>query len=312
LPPGDDAVTLRRVTDLVIRPLAAGEEPLFGSLADGALVGPAAFGARYADIAARGNYRPANTWVALRDGVVVARAAWWGRPQDDAPVVLDWFDFVDQDAAVRLLRAAPGPAEYSLALPPGWRGRPAVAQAAQARIAAAAAVGMKPLVERYGYRWTRGCGLPARPGRLDFRPEPDDTVFLDIFRRVHQGSLDAHAQRAIAASGLDAAAAEDLEILRLMPGPREWWRLATVDDDVVGLTVPSRNYADPVIGYVAVLPEHRGRGYAYDLLVEATQVLVAEGADRIVANTDVTNLPMAATFAKAGYPVTDHRLDLVR
>jgi RimJ/RimL family protein N-acetyltransferase len=312
LPPGDDAVTLRRVTDLVIRPLAAGEEPLFGSLADGALVGPAAFGARYADIAARGNYRPANTWVALRDGVVVARAAWWGRPQDDAPVVLDWFDFVDQDAAVRLLRAAPGPAEYSLALPPGWRGRPAVAQAAQARIAAAAAVGMKPLVERYGYRWTRGCGLPARPGRLDFRPEPDDTVFLDIFRRVHQGSLDAHAQRAIAASGLNAAAAEDLEILRLMPGPREWWRLATVDDDVVGLTVPSRNYADPVIGYVAVLPEHRGRGYAYDLLVEATQVLVAEGADRIVANTDVTNLPMAATFAKAGYPVTDHRLDLVR
>jgi hypothetical protein len=47
-------------------------------------------------------------------------------------------------------------------------------------------------------------------------------------------------------------------------------------------------------------------------LVEATQLVVAEGADRIVANTDVTNLPMAAAFAKAGYPVTDHRIDLVR
>jgi RimJ/RimL family protein N-acetyltransferase len=313
LPGGDDAATLRRVTDLVIRPLAAGEEPLFNSLADAALVGPAAFGARYSDIAARGNYRPANTWVALRDGVVVARAAWWGRPHDDAPVVLDWFDFIDQDAAGQLLRAAPGPAEYSLALPPGWRGRPAVAQAAQARITAAETVGMKLLVERYGYRWTPGCGLPARPGRLDFRPEPDDNVILDLFRRVHQGSLDAHAQRAIAASGLDAAAAEDLEILRLMPSPREWWRLAaTADGEMVGLTVPSRNYTDPVIGYVAVLPERRGHGYAYDLLVEATQLLVAEGADRIVANTDVTNVPMAATFAKAGYPVTDHRLDLVR
>ena len=300
------------MADLVIRPLTAGEEPLFTSLADAALVGPAAFGARYSDIADRGNYRPANTWVALRDGVVVARAAWWGRPQDDAPVVLDWFDFVDQDAAVRLLRTAPGPAEYSLALPPGWRGL-AVAQAAQARIAAAEAVGMTPLVERYGYRWTTGCGLPARPGRLDFGPEPDDTVILDIFRRVHQGSLDAHAQRAIAASGVDAAAAEDLETLRLMPSPREWWRLArTADGELVGLTVPSRNYTDPVIGYVAVLPEHRGHGYAYDLLAEATQLLVAEGADRIVANTDVTNRPMAATFAKAGYPVTDHRIDLVR
>jgi RimJ/RimL family protein N-acetyltransferase len=299
------------VTGLVIRPLAVGEEPLFDSLADPALVGPAAFGARYADIAARGNYRPANTWVALRDGVVVARAAWWGRPDEPAPAVLDWFDFTDQDAAVELLSTRPGPAEYSLALPPGWRDQPAVAEAARARITAAEAVGMTLLVERYGYRWTLDCGLPARPGRLDFRPEPDDDVILDLFRRAHRGSLDAHAQRVIAESGLDAAAAEDLEILRLMPSPREWWRLAAADGDVVGLTVPSRNYTDPVIGYVAVLPEHRGHGYSYDLLVEATHLLVAEGADRIVANTDVTNLPMAATFAKVGYPVTDHRIDLV-
>jgi RimJ/RimL family protein N-acetyltransferase len=299
------------VTGLVIRPLAAGEETLFNSLPDPALVGPAAFGARYCDIAARGNYRPANTWVALRDGAVVARAAWWGRPQQGTPAVLDWFDFTDPDGAVELLRTAPGPAEYSLALPPGWRDQPAVAEAAQARINAAEAAGMTMLVERYGYRWTPGCGLPARPGRLEFRPEPDDDVLLDIFRRVHQGSLDAHAQRAIAESGLDAAAAEDLEILRLMPSPREWWRLATADGELVGLTVPSRNYTDPVIGYVAVLPELRGHGYAYDLLVEATHLLVAEGSDRIIANTDVTNLPMAATFAKAGYPVSDHRIDLV-
>jgi RimJ/RimL family protein N-acetyltransferase len=299
------------VTGLEIRPLAVGEEALFNSLPDPALVGPAAFGARYSEIAARGNYRPANTWVALRDGVVVARAAWWGRPQDGAPAVLDWFDFTDQDAAVQLLRTAPGPAEFSLVLPAGWRDQPAVAAAGQARIAAAEAVGMRLLVERYGYRWTPDRGLPARPDRLEFRPEPNDDVILDIFRRVHQGSLDAHARRVIAESGLDAAAAVDLEILRLMPSPREWWRLAAVDGEVVGLTVPSRNFTDPVIGYIAVLPEHRGHGYSYDLLVEATHLLVADGADRIIANTDVTNQPMAATFAKAGYPVSDHRVDLV-
>ena len=300
------------MTGLVIRPLAKGEEPLFDSLAGPGLVGPGALGGRYSDGIARGTYRTANTWVALRDGVVVARAAWWGRPHEGSPAVLDWFDFTDQDAAVQLLRTAPGPAEYSLALPPGWRDQPAVAEAARARITAAEAVGMTLLVERYGYRWTPERGLPARPGRLAFRPEPDDDVILDIFRRVHQGSLDAHARRVIAESGLDAAAAEDLEILRSMPGPRAWWRLAsTAGGDLVGLTVPSRNYQDPVIGYVAVLPGHRGRGYSYDLLVEATHLLAAEGADRIVANTDVTNLPMAATFARAGYPVTHHRIDLV-
>jgi RimJ/RimL family protein N-acetyltransferase len=77
----------------------------------------------------------------------------------------------------------------------------------------------------------------------------------------------------------------------------------------VGLTAPCRNYHDPVIGYIAVVPEHRGHRYAYDLLAEATHLLVSEGADRIVADTDVTNTPMSATFAKARYPVTEHRID---
>jgi RimJ/RimL family protein N-acetyltransferase len=299
------------MTSLVIRPLSAGEEPLFESLADPALVGRGAFGDRYADGAARGEYRPEWTWVALRDGTVVARAAWWAGPGDAAPLALDWLDFTEPDAAVRLLRAAPLRTEYSLPLPPGWRDSPAVAQAARARIAVAEAAGMTLLVERYSYRWTPECGLPERPGRLEFRPQPDDAVILDVFRRVHQGSLDAHARRAVAASGIDAAAQEDLDLLRWMPSPREWWRLAyNPEGDLVGLVVPCRNHHDPVVGYVAVLPDERGHGYAYDLLVEATHFLVAEGADRIVASTDVTNAPMAAAFAKAGYPISRHRVDL--
>jgi RimJ/RimL family protein N-acetyltransferase len=75
--------------------------------------------------------------------------------------------------------------------------------------------------------------------------------------------------------------------------------------------VPCRNYNDPAIGYIAVVPEHRGHGYGYDLLVEATHLLVAQGADRIVAATDVTNAPMVAAFANAGYPVDQQRIDLI-
>ena len=295
--------------DLIIRPLTASEEPLFESLAEPALVGPGAFGHHYGDRAARGEYRPEWTWIALRGRTVVARAAWWAGPDDDTPVVLDWFDFTDPGAAVQLLRTAPLRTEYCLRLPAGWRDTPAVSQAAQARITTAQAAGLTLLVERYNYRWTPERGMPARPGRLEFRPEPDDAVILDVFRRVHKDSLDAHARRAITASGLDAAAQEDLDNLRWMPSPREWWRLAcTPGGDLVGLTAPCRNYHDPVIGYIAVVPEHRGHGYAYDLLAEATHLLVGEGADRIVADTDVTNTPMAATFAKARYPVIEHRI----
>jgi dihydrofolate reductase len=179
------------MTDLVIRPLIAGEEDLFQSLPDPGLVGFAAFGDTYADMAAAGQYRPEWTRVALRDGVVVARAAWWAGPKDDKPLALDWFDFTDQDAAVQLLRTAPLHAEYSLMLPTGWRENPAVRQQAQSRIDAAMTAGLSPLVERYLYRWTPECGVPQRTARLEFRPEPDDTAILDAFRRIHQGSLDA-------------------------------------------------------------------------------------------------------------------------
>lgn len=65
------------MTDLVIRPLTAGEEDLFESLPDPGIVGFAAFGDTYTEMAAAGQYRPEWTSIALREGVVVARAAWW-------------------------------------------------------------------------------------------------------------------------------------------------------------------------------------------------------------------------------------------
>jgi RimJ/RimL family protein N-acetyltransferase len=124
--------------------------------------------------------------------------------------------------------------------------------------------------------------------------------------------MDAHVRRAVAESGLDAAAQEDLDILRWMPSPRDWWRLAyTTGGELVGLSAPARTYSDPVVAYIGVVPEQRGHGYGYDLLVEATHILVGEGADRIIAGTDQTNVPMVAAFAKAGYPIAQERIDLI-
>jgi RimJ/RimL family protein N-acetyltransferase len=296
------------MSDLIVRPLRAGEESLFDSLPDPMLVGRGAFGATYAT----GNYRPEWTWVALRDDVVVARAAWWAGPDDAEPKALDWFDFTDADAAVHLLRTAPFHVEYSIPLPPNWRDDPAVHAAATARVDAAKAAGMTFLVERYGYGWTPECGLPERPQRLEFRPEPDDDVIFEVFRRVNATSVDAHVRQTIAEKGLDASAQEDLDLLRWMPSPREWWRLAyTPDGELVGLAAPCYHYSAHVVGYIAVVPEQRGHGYSYDLLAETTHMLAAEGAQKIVAGTDVANTRMAKSFAKAGYPVTQRRIDLL-
>ncbi|HEX5567482.1 MAG TPA: GNAT family N-acetyltransferase [Streptomyces sp.] len=304
------------MTETVVRALAEGEaRDLFTSLSDptALLVGRSLLGRPYATVAGGGEYRPEWTWVALRGGEVVARAAFWGGPHDTEPVVLDWFDFTDRDAAVELLRRVPLRADYELVLPPAWRGRSAVRAAAEARIEAATAAGYAFLVERHRYAWTPGCGLPERPGRLEFRPVPDgeegDGAVLDVLRRVHSVTLDAHARRAIAEGGVERAAREELDFFRWCPSPRDWWQLAyTPRGELAGLHVPARNPSGPCVGFIGVVPEQRGHGYGYDLLVECTRRLAAEGARSIAAATDVTNTPMAAHFARAGYPVTQHRV----
>jgi GNAT superfamily N-acetyltransferase len=274
-------------------------------------VGFAVFGREYADLAARNEYRPEWTWVALRDDEVIARAAWWGGPEDESPMTLDWFDFTDPDEGIEILRQAPFSVEYCLALPAEWRKDANVTQAAQARIDAVTQVGMRPLVERCRYTWTPADGLPERPGRLEFRPEPDNEVIVDVLKRIQEGSLDAHKVAALKHMTPDEAARSELADLLWFPGPREWWRLAYADGALVGITVPSRNHTNPVVGFVGVVPEQRGHGYAYDLLVECTHMLVAEGVERIIADTDSTNVPMATTFARAGYPITQERVFLV-
>ncbi len=300
------------MTDLVIRPLVAGEEELFLSMPDPYLVGTASTG-QPRDVYEAERYRPEWTWAAFRDGGMVARAAWYGGPEDAEPVLLNWFDFTDADAGVELLRAAPFRVDYILILPPDWRDDPAVLAEANARIDAAKRVGMNPWIERLRYTWTPSAGVPDRPGRLEFRPEPDDGVVLDLLRRIHAATLDGHSQREALKGGADASAQDEMDFLLWLPGERDGWRVAyTPDGEVVGLTVPSRNYFNPVIGVIGVVPEQRGHGYGYDLLVEATHILADQGAEKISAATDLGNAPMAAGFARAGYPITQRHLVLTQ
>ncbi|MER7046968.1 GNAT family N-acetyltransferase [Streptomyces jumonjinensis] len=292
------------MTDPVIRALDENDAHLFDSLPDPLGIGRALSGTVH---------RPEWKRVALRDGQVVARAAWWGGPDDEHPLNVNWFDFAEgeEEAAAELLRTSPYRVEYQLILPRGWREDPVLRAAGEARLRAAGKAGMSLLVERYQYRWTPECGLPERPGRLVFRPEPDDDVIFDVLRRVHSATLDAHALQDIAEGGLDRAAQAELDFFRWCPSPREWWQLAhTPGGELVGLHVPARNSSGPCIGFIGVVPEQRGHGYAYDLLVECTRVLADEGAESVLGATDQTNVPMARQFARAGHPVIEERIYL--
>jgi GNAT superfamily N-acetyltransferase len=300
---------------LSLRPLTAGETDLFTSLPTTGLLGRSLLGQTFATLDAGGEFRPEWCWVALRDGEVVARAAWWGDPGADKPIALDWFDFAagEAAAAAELLRAAPLHAEFNLLLPPDWRERPAVRAEADAVTAALRAAGLRKLVERYRYTWTAGRDpLPARTGRLVCRPEPDDAAFRAVMARTMTDTLDAHDRRMLDSQGLDAALDETLGILDRLAHAAEWRRVAySPEGEVVGLHVPAENPSGACVGFIAVVPEQRGHGYAYDLLVDCTHDLVDRGATSIAAATDQGNFPMAANFAGAGYPVTQERVDFV-
>lgn len=309
--------------DLEIRSLRSGEEQLFLAYPHQPVPGVGVeFRRAWPDLLADGQYRPEWSWVARRAGHTVARCAFWGFPGSASPYSLDWLEpGAGPDrrqiaaallaTALREMRTAEGARpEYHLFLPPGWRDTEGVREAAEDRLAVAAAAGYEPFIERFNYTWTPADRAPARSTRLVFR-EVGDEQALAVIQASIEGTLDGHSARDAARHGLAEAARIMLADLAELPSPRGWWRAAyTPVGDLVGLIVPARNPARAVIGYLAVVPAQRGRGYADDLLAEATALLVERGAQEIGADTDLGNRPMAAAFARAGYRNTAIRVVL--
>jgi RimJ/RimL family protein N-acetyltransferase len=267
---------------------------------------------RYREYVASGYYRDDWTWVAEENGTIQALAIWWGGPEDDYPFSIDglyyvgdgdpvpvWTELIKHTVASRPADAEPP--EYHFFLDSDWQDQPDVVAALEPRVQAAAAVGLTAVTDRLRYEWKPAYGLPDRSTRLRFEPA-DDEAFVDVFMRVSEGSLDAATAAEIARIGVEAAAREELELYKSMPGDRAWWRLAyDGDGELIGFTMPSANAGGPVVGYLGVVPEHRGHGLIDDLLAELTHMLAETGAEHIRADTDFGNVPMAKSFARQGY-----------
>lgn len=277
---------------------------------------------------ATGRMRWPWSWLVLDDHeTVVGRALWWGRPESTTPITLDCLhllehvpdraavagDLLDRahrsftpDTEARTTR----PPEYQLTLPPHWRTNPEAVDAVFWRVRAAAAAGLSEQLERLRYQWTPAAPAARPSTRLRFRAG-DEQEFLGLFARCAVNTLDVTTRRSLAVLGPAAQARDDHDFYLSCPGERDWWRIATTPDgEPVGFLVPSATPYARNVGYLGVLPEHRGRGLVDDLLAEVTRLHAEAGAERITATTDVTNAPMAAAFDRAGYQVTETRLML--
>ncbi|WP_370935634.1 GNAT family N-acetyltransferase [Amycolatopsis sp. cg13] len=291
--------------ELTLRPITGPEElDLFCQLAY-------ALDHELADDLAAGRRRPDWMWVALRGGELVARAAWWGRADEPVPFLLDVFDLEDPAVGARLLRTAMAeilprgtrPPAYNRMIPAEWREEAATRSVVEDRMTALEQTGAKLLAERLRFEWRPGTPVAPPRNRLLFRPIRDADEILDLMTRVLDGTLDAHSRDDLTRmSAREAAIRHYEDELAHYRSPRDWWRVAALPDGTpVGFVTPARNNYNPIIGYLAVLPEHRGNGYIDDILAEGTRILAAQEVPRIRAATDLDNIPMANAFRRAGY-----------
>jgi RimJ/RimL family protein N-acetyltransferase len=298
--------------DLTIRPITGPDElALFCRL-------PYVLNDELADDLDAGRRRPDWMWVALRGDRVMARVAWWGQRDAHAPQLLDVFDIDDEfqdpdrlEVGVRLLRTAtaqvippgtPTP-EYCRFIPSDWRDSAAARRVVEDRMAALEQTGARLFVERLRLEWRSGTPVPEPTGRLVFRHVRDRDELVRLMTLVLQGTLDAHSRDDLSRMPADKAAAAhyDRELAHYR-SPQDWWRVATLPDgEPVGFVTPARNEYNPIIGYVGVLPAHRGNGYVDDILAEGTRILATANVPRIRAATDLGNTPMAMAFERAGY-----------
>lgn len=308
--------------DVSMRPIAGREElPLFARM-------PYVLNEELADDLAAGRRRPEWMWVALRGDRLLARLGWWGQAGDGTPFLLDIFDIDDGsgdrdrvDIGVRLLEAAMAevvpagtrPPEYIRIVPSDWREGGAARRVVEDRMLALERVGARLFVERLRFQWLPGTPVPEPGGRLVFRPVRDTGEILDLMTRVLDGTLDAHSRDDLARMSPGEAAVRHYEDeLARYRSPQEWWRVAALPDgEPVGFVTPARNNYNHVIGYLAVLPEHRGNGYIDEILAEGTRILAARDVPRIRAATDLGNTPMANAFLRLGYVNFERTINMI-
>ncbi|MFD0526836.1 GNAT family N-acetyltransferase [Kitasatospora arboriphila] len=99
---------------------------------------------------------------------------------------------------------------------------------------------------------------------------------VDLCTGILSGTLDAHSRDDLARmTAREAAQFQYDEEFAHYATPRAWWRVAESagTGEPVGLVIAARNAYRPIVAYLGVLPAHRGRGLAEELLAEGTRVL---------------------------------------
>jgi RimJ/RimL family protein N-acetyltransferase len=155
---------------------------------------------------------------------------------------------------------------------------------------------------RFEWKDTQTQIVPSN--RLTFRSleQVGEDAFIDAIIQVSSQTLDRSISKDQVKLGQEQEARERFKLFKAFNYQSAWWQLAyTNEESLVGLILPAENDGGAIIGYIGVVPEHRGKGYVNDLLNQGTLTLKSNDARRIRADTDSSNTPMIRAFKRAGY-----------
>jgi ribosomal protein S18 acetylase RimI-like enzyme len=274
---------------------------------------------------ARGARKPRWVWAAVDSGErTIGVVAGWGSAAGQAPGRIDLIDVpLDRpavaaallDRATESMAAGGGDLEIDLFGPPSEvpEQDPTVA----CLVAICESVGYRTLVVRRRFELDTSTRFVVPQTLLRFEPATgiDDPRLTRVYAETLPGTLDAHSIAALGSSDPQRVADEELQEIFELDDADGAVRLAIEPGgEAVGLVVGGfrGNAERAVASFVGVSHRHRGRGYARQLLGWISAELTAQGARKIIGETDVPNRPMAAAFTAIGYRQTDSRIDLVR
>jgi len=168
------------------------------------------------------------------------------------------------------------------------------------------ASGFRPIQVKRRYVWKDSGTAVAVPSRLIFHSlsAVGEPAYIKALGRVTEATLDREDQADIARFGLDAAGPKYFALLRGIEFLPDEWQLASLPDGrLCGLVVPQAIDIDNegTINYIGVVPELRGSGYGFDLLLKGTARLQRRGLRKVIAETDVENRPLHAHLERAGH-----------
>jgi ribosomal protein S18 acetylase RimI-like enzyme len=140
--------------------------------------------------------------------------------------------------------------------------------------------------------------LELDPAAIDrSRPRHEDL-------RLRQARIDDAAILArlrAATFGVTEAEAQEQMARRDGPGHRHF--LATLGGEPIGMLRTGALEGTADVTAFAVLPEHRGRGYGRQMLLETVDMLLAEGWERIIIEVATDNVGALGLYKSCGFKV---------